>query len=100
MASERVQDGSTRAGVPPFFEGVAKCSEASLRAGPPMREELAQLGFVEHQLTAVPGGDVAEADQIGCNTMGRSAMHLTSIASWANRISRVNCALYVGMTSL
>lgn len=70
-------------------------------AGTPVtREELAQMGFVEHQLEAVPGGDVAEAGLIGWNTLGPvpSAPGLYCFVGQHNQSSELR-VFYVGMTS-
>lgn len=99
MASQRVQDQSRRPGVPssprarPVLGGV-------VAGRPVMREELAQLGFVEHQLEPVPGGDVTEAGLIGWNTLGPipDAPGVYCFVGRPNQSSELR-VFYVGMTS-
>ena len=70
-------------------------------AGRPVtREELAQLGFVEHQLEAVHAGDVDEAGLIGWNTLGPvpDAPGLYCFVGQQNQSSELR-VFYVGMTS-
>lgn len=96
---QRVQDQSRRHRVPSSPRAWPMLGHV-VAGRPVTREELAQMGFVEHQLEAVPGGDVAEAGLIGWNTLGHvpDAPGLYCFVGQPNGSSEVR-VFYVGMTS-
>ncbi len=70
-------------------------------AGTPLAwEDLTRLGFVEHQLEAVPDADVPEGGLIGWNTLGPvpDAPGLYCFVGQQNQSSELR-VFYVGMTS-
>jgi len=70
-------------------------------AGAPMApDNLTRLGFVEHQLEAVPGADVTEGGLIGWNTLGPvpDAPGLYCFVGRQNQSGELR-VFYVGMTS-
>ena len=64
------------------------------------RRDLTRLGFVEHQLEAVPDADVPEGGLIGWNTLGPvpDAPGLYCFVGQQNQSSELR-VFYVGMTS-
>jgi len=93
------QEQSRRGGVSPSPRAwpVLGCVVAGT---PVAREDLTRLGFVEHQLEAVPDADVPEGGLIGWNTLGPvpDAPGLYCFVGQGNQSSELR-VFYVGMSS-